>query len=311
MKQIFKKTAVLFLSLVILSGMGYFSYHAYASRQESRRKQQQALQEKKAAWRALKRYVGKETIRFKGRSGIIIKDLDTGWEYAHNGERLFPSASIVKVPIMAAVFQAAHEGRVSFDRIITMKASDRVSGSGILKTRPAGSRYSVKTLMRLMITRSDNMAANMLIDLLGRKYLNAYFKRIGLRHTNLSRDMMDFKRRRKGIENYTTPKDVSILLEKMYKGRFINRKVSGQCLALLKMQKVKDRIPRRLPEGVVVAHKTGLERSVCHDAGIVFTPNGDFLICVLTKSSGSFSASKEFIARIAAYTYHTYKMKGS
>jgi beta-lactamase class A len=165
--------------------------------------------------------------------------------------------------------------------------------------------------MALMVTRSDNTAANLLIDLLGRKYLNAYFKRIGLRNTNLSREMMDFKYRKKGIENYTTSKDVSVLLEKMYKGTFINATVSRQCLALLKRQKVKDRIPRKLPRDVVVAHKTGLERSVCHDAGIVFTSNGDFLICVLTKSKAGFGTSKEFIARIAAYTYHNYKMKGT
>ena len=96
----------------------------------------------------------------------------------------------------------------------------------------------------------------------------------------------------------------------MYNRTFVNAQVSGQCLALLKLQKVKDRIPRRLPENVVVAHKTGLERLVCHDAGIVFTPNGDFLICVLTKSKASYKSSKEFIARIAAYTYHKYEMRG-
>jgi len=192
-----------------------------------------------------------------------------------------------------------------------MKEADKAPGSGILKSKPAGSRYSIRTLTVLMITRSDNTAANMLIGLLGRDYLNSYFKRIGLNNTNLSREMMDFKKRREGIENYTTSRDVAILLERMYKGAFINKKVSAQCLDLLKRQQVRDRIPRKLPTDVVVAHKTGLERSVCHDAGIIFTENGDFLICVLTKSKSSFKTSKEFIARISAYAYHNYKMKGS
>jgi beta-lactamase class A len=244
------------------------------------------------------------------RAGIVIKDLDTGWEFTYNGDRLFPSASIVKIPIMAAVLQAVQDRRIALDQKVTMNASDQTSGSGIIKAMPAGSQFTVEKLLELMVTRSDNTAANMLIRLLGRDYLNSYFKRIGLSNTNLSRDMMDFSCRRKGIENYTTPQDVSRLLEKIYKRTFVNAQVSEQCLALLKLQKVKDRIPRRLPENVVVAHKTGLERLVCHDAGIVFTPNGDFLICVLTKSKASFKSSKEFIARIAAYTYHNYKMMG-
>ncbi len=310
MKQMAKKISLLLLSAVILSGTGYFSFQAYAGYHETRRKERSALQQKKAAWRQLKQYVDRETSHYRGKAGIVIKDLETGWEYAYQCERLFPSASIVKIPIMAAVFQAAHEGRISMDQMVTMRGVDQVQGSGILKGQPAGSQYSVRTLTALMITRSDNTAANLLIQLLGRKYLNSYFASIGLHNTNLSRDMMDFRKRRNGIENYTTSRDISLLLEKMYKGTFINTQVSRQCLALLKRQKVKDRIPRMLPRDVVVAHKTGLERSVCHDAGIVFTENGDFLICVLTKSRCDFRVSKEFIARLAAYAYHTYKMKG-
>jgi beta-lactamase class A len=305
-----KRITAILLMIGILSGTGYFSYRAFASFQESRRQQQLTLQQKKTAWVALKRYLGREAVHFKGKAGIVIKDLDTGWEFTYNGDWLFPSASIVKIPIMAAVFQAVQERRVALNQKITMEASDQVSGSGLIKAMPAGSQFSVQKLLELMVTRSDNTAANMLIKLLGMDYLNAYFKSIGLRKTNLSRDMMDFKYRRKGIENYTTPQDVARLLEKMYNRTFVNAQVSGQCLALLKLQKVKDRIPRRLPENVVVAHKTGLERLVCHDAGIVFTPNGDFLICVLTKSKASYKSSKEFIARIAAYTYHKYEMRG-
>jgi beta-lactamase class A len=306
-----KKISALLVIIALTSGTGYFSFHAYANFQETRKKEHMALEKKKTSWRALKRYLGRETANFKGSAGIVIKDLDTGWSFAYHSDRLFPSASMVKIPIMAAVFQRVQDGKIALDRIVTMRGSDQVSGSGLIKAQPAGSQFTVAQLMELMVTRSDNTAANMLINLAGIDYLNSYFKRIGLKNTNLSRRMMDFKYRRKGIENYTTPQDVSKLLEKMYKRTFINAQVSDRCLALLKLQKVKDRIPRKLPEDVVVAHKTGLERAVCHDAGIVFTSNGDFLICVLTKSKASYKSSKEFIARIAAYTYHNYKMKGS
>ncbi|MFA6385008.1 MAG: serine hydrolase, partial [Candidatus Omnitrophota bacterium] len=222
-----RKITSIILIVCVVIGAGYFSYHACANFQESRKQQQMTLQKKKAAWFALKRYLGREAAHFKGRAGIVVKDLDTGWEFAYRSERLFPSASLVKIPIMAAVFQSEKDGKLSLDQLVTMKASDQVSGSGVIKTMPAGTRFRVEKLLKLMITRSDNTAANMLIDLVGRDYLNSYFKRIGLRNTNLSRQMMDFKYRGKGIENYTTPKDVSFLLEKMYKGKFINAQVSA------------------------------------------------------------------------------------
>ena len=305
----FKKALIVLLIISVMSGTGYFSYQAYGNYQESRKKQQAALQKKRAAWLALKRYLGRETAQFDGSAGIVLKDLDTGWEFTNNSNKLFPSASLVKVPIMAACFQAIEDKKMTLDQFVVLRGADQVMGSGVLKAMPAGSSYSVEKLIVLMVTRSDNTAANMLINLLGPGYLNAYFKRIGLKSTNLSRKMMDFSGRKKGIENYTTPRDVAFLLEKMYKKEFISPQVSDSCLAFLKMQKMKDRIPRKLPENVVVAHKTGLERAVCHDAGIVFTPEGDFLICVLTKSNASYRTCKEFIARIAAYTYHNYKMR--
>ena len=80
---------------------------------------------------------------------------------------------------------------------------------------------------------------------------------------------------------------------------------------MLRRQKMHDRIPKKLPEGVVVAHKTGLERGVCHDAGIVSTPNGDYLIVVLTKHKAKWGAkpSKRLIADLARQVYD-YEMAG-
>jgi beta-lactamase class A len=120
--------------------------------------------------------------------------------------------------------------------------------------------------------------------------------------------MMDFSDRKNGIENYTTARDISYILEKIYRGELINQKISKQCLELLQRQKMRDRIPARLPANTIVAHKTGLERGICHDAGIVFTPNGDFLICVLVKHKNKTARpAKKFIAQLAflAYNYYT------
>ena len=97
---------------------------------------------------------------------------------------------------------------------------------------------------------------------------------------------------------------MALLLEKIYRGALGNKYVSDQCISMLKLTRMNDRIPKYLPVEITVAHKTGLENGVCHDAGIVFTRKGNFLICVLTKHVNSNSIlSKEFIAKVALYAY--------
>lgn len=300
-----RSIAAVCMGLAIAAALAIGGFNAYAGYQDLRI----SLAKRKAAWAELKRDIKKESAGFNGKIGLIVKDLQTGWVISINENDVFPSASMVKIPIMAACFKAAHEGSLSLDERIVVRANDITSGSGLIKTMPPGSSFSVKELIGLMVTRSDNTAANILIKKLGLPYLNAYFRSAGLRNTNLSRKMMDFQRRGKGVENYTTPKDMSLILENIYRGKCVNAAVSQKCLDILKNQKVKDRIPKRLPQNAVVAHKTGLERRVCHDAGIVFTEQGDFLICVLTKipAKDGFKPAKRFIAKVAAYTYNSYQ----
>jgi beta-lactamase class A len=116
--------------------------------------------------------------------------------------------------------------------------------------------------------------------------------------------MMDFSKRRKGIENYTSAADITYLLEKIYNKELINRKSSNMMLAFLLRQKMKDRIPRYLPKNVEVAHKTGLERGVVHDAGIIFSVKSDCIVCVLTKGVKKYSKAKKFIANLSLLTYN-------
>jgi len=94
------------------------------------------------------------------------------------------------------------------------------------------------------------------------------------------------------------------MLSDIYNGDFISADVSGKCLDLLLDSRSRDRIPRYLPKNIQIAHKTGLEKGVCHDVGIVFAPEGDLLVCVLTKHSNPNSVpSKKFIARLSLLAY--------
>lgn len=262
--------------------------------------------EKQAKWATMETAVRKKIKAFRGEVGLVIRDLGTGWTIQIDPDKAFPAASMVKVPIMAACLEAQTEGRLSLEDRMTLKRSDKTSGSGLLRRKRSGSVFTVDQLVELMVAHSDNTAANMLIDRLGFDYLQESFREMGLERTNLVRKMMDFDSRGKGIENYTTAREMADILERMYRRDCFCPEVSGMCLDYLRSQKVNDRIPRLLPKNVVVAHKTGLEREVCHDAGIVYTERGDFLISVFTRTTRGPRMAKSLISSVSALAYKVY-----
>ncbi len=296
----FKKITVILLVICLISAAGYL-FSRY-------QRDQQILYQRKAEWSRLEAEVKKDVARFNQECGIVIKDLKYGWEIEVNQDKLFPSASMVKIPIMASIVVASRQGKLKLGDTVVLKNKDKAYGSGVLKEYASGSRFNIDDLVELMITQSDNTAANMLIDYMGLDNLNGYFKKMGLSDTNLARKMMDFKSRDEGIENFTSARDLANLLEKIYCRKLAGRQSSQICLGILKKQKIRDRIPRRLPSGTIVANKTGLERNICHDAGIVFTPQGDFLICVLTRHQYQYARpAKIFISRLAREVYNCYR----
>jgi len=303
-----KRKVIIFVSLFIaLIAVSFFSFRM-VKKGFAIIKGQSLSSKKRQGWLQLKQALENKVNRFKGTVGLVVEDLDTGWEIAFNKDTLIPSASLVKVPIMLSCFYAEQDKLISLKDSIRIKRSDKVAGSKVLGPEPAGSLFTVEELLDPMITQSDNAAANVLIDYLGFDTLNAYFKKMGLKNTNLSRKMMDFAERSEGEENYTTARDMAYLLEQLYDRKFLNKDVSEKCLSILGEQKINDRIPRKLPRGTFVMHKTGLERHICHDAGIVVTDKGNFLICVLAKHEDKYALrTKKFISDVTLLTYNYYQ----
>ncbi len=242
---------------------------------------------------------------FKGEYSFIIKDIQKPFLEISCGEnRPYPAASLIKLPVAAVAFKAVSEGKVSLDDKFVINARDITGGSGIIKTMPTPVSLTFKEIVEIMISDSDNTAANKIIDILGYDYINNGFKALGLKQTILERRMMDFSKRKKGVENYTSASDIVYLLEKIYKGQLIDAESSRSLLSFLSKQRIKDRIPRYLPKDVKVAHKTGLERGVVHDAGIIFSEKGDCVVCVLTKKVKNYSSAKKFIAKLSLIAYN-------
>ena len=299
---------ILIISFIIFGVAALFAFKIY-NENMSIAKEQRILNKKKEGWLRLKKTLKNKVGHFKGQVSLVVEDLDTGWVILFNENALIPAASLVKIPIMLSFFYAAQEGRVGLRDKTKLRSLEKTPNSKLPGRLSSGSQFTVEELFDPMITLSDNSATNALIDLLGFDALNEYFKKMGLRNTNISRKMLDYKGRRAGLENYTTASDMAYILEKLYQRQFLNPEISEKCLLLLNQQKINDRIPRNLPkEKVSIAHKTGLERHICHDAGIVYTKKGNFLICVLVKHENKFSKpAKKLISAVALSAYDYYK----
>ncbi len=292
-----KRAFFVHLAIIALS-VALFSYTFAGLRQ---------LYEKDIFLRDLRNLAREEFKNAKIEYAFVIKKL--GFlepELLHKAQKQFPAASLIKLPILAAAFYAVSEKKISLKEVVTIRKKDLAGGSGRLKALSLPKKLTFARLLELMISSSDNTATNKVIEILDFEYINGIFKRLGLIDTALVRKMMDFSQRKNGIENYTSAADISYLLEKIYGRGLVNQKLSKLALSFLKKQKVNDRLPRYLPAEVVVAHKTGLERGVVHDAGIIFTSGGDYLICVLVKGSKSYAPAKKFIAQLSLLAYNLY-----
>jgi len=256
--------------------------------------------------RALEKNMVSAGRKFTGKYSVYIESLGVcKFSYFYKINDKFPAASLIKIPIMAAAFYAVSEGKLNLNSEFTLDKKDITPGSGVLRYHKIPFNITLIKLIEFMITKSDNTAANKIIGILGSGYINNFFVKMGLKDTSLERRIMDFFSRRKGIENYTSSQDMAYILKKIYTGKLVNEYYSQDMLSLLKRQKINDRIPRYLPRETAVAHKTGLEKNVVSDVGIVFSRNYNYILCVITSGFKSYKQAKDFIAKLSLVVYNT------
>lgn len=235
----------------------------------------------KPDYKKLKKEIGQELKQFPGTAGFIFYDLTTGEKIEISPDEQFESASLVKLPIMVEVYNAIDRGEIKPDGEMELKESHKVGGSGILKNKPAGSRWKINQLMELMITQSDNTATDMLTELVGMKSVEKTAGELGMTKTTLQRKIYAFEEIDRGRDNYTTPEDMFLLLKEIYNGDKLKREHCNDMLDMLKKQKRNSMLPLRLPKDAACAHKTGSLLGILHDVGIVYPPKGSPYILVL------------------------------
>ncbi|SCL81971.1 serine hydrolase [Sporanaerobacter sp. PP17-6a] len=239
----------------------------------------------------------------KGNVAVAIKDLKTGKEIKINENLVFPSASTIKLSIMSELFNRVNAGSLNLNDKVELTENMKTGGDGILKELELGHKFTLKEIMTLMIIISDNMATNILIDLLGMDNINKRIKDMGLKNTRLQRKMMDSQAAKEGRENLTTANDLCLILELIYRGENINEECSRMMLDILKRQQVRGRLDLYLPEDVIIAHKTGDLDCLEHDVGIVYLPHREYIICVLTNETETNKDGREIIGKVSKMVY--------
>lgn len=229
---------------------------------------------------------------------FTFKNLSSGKEFYVRPNQTVSSASTIKLFIMAKIFQQINAGKLSLKKIFMITETDRIED-----TLPCGATFTLEELIKLMISRSDNIAANLLIDAAGMQNINLFIKELGIPNTILQRKMLDFDARKAGKDNLTTASDLTKFLELLYLGKVIDPEYSKIMLDIMKKHSPKPWWSRSLPGDVTIAHKDGNLEGIEHDAGIVFTPQGDYLFTLLTWGCEDHRYRKEIFSGVSKHVY--------
>jgi beta-lactamase class A len=247
-----------------------------ASAQQSSQEKEQIL------WQKLETAISDVDHNLDGVLAVAILDLSTGQMYLLHADEVLPTASSIKIAILAELYRQAQQGKLKLTDMYTLQSGDIVGGSGIAGVlTPGATRLTLRDVAALMISVSDNSATNVIIDRVGMENVNGLLDSLGLAHTRLRRKMMDLKAATEGRENIATPREMMTLLEDLYRGKVLNKQFTEDFFNLLSVHK-ESYIPRELPEDLRVANKPGELEGVRNDSGIVFTGKRPYVISVMT-----------------------------
>ncbi|MDQ2712952.1 MAG: class A beta-lactamase-related serine hydrolase, partial [Acidobacteriota bacterium] len=237
-----------------------------------------------------------ETAGFPGKITIYAENLENGTSYSLAGEQPVRTASTIKLAIMAECFAEAAEGKLQMAERIRLTDDEKVSGSGILQDLSSGDELPIRDMIDLMIVLSDNTATNLILTRIGGNAVNTRMASLGLTQTRVMRkilgDRNQLKPHPEGItdegaksENKiwgigrSSPKEMVMLLEMIYRGKLVSKPASDEMLAILKRQRDHGSIGRDMKD-VTIANKTGALDHLRSDVGILYSAHGAIALAI-------------------------------
>lgn len=281
-----------------------------------------AAAESKPAKKSLADVLAPAIKAHRGDVAIAVKHLKTGESFEHNADAVMPTASLIKFPIMIAAYDAVEKGKLKLDDMIELKKDDQVPGSGILTSHfSPGAKISLRDAIHLMIVYSDNTATNLVLDKLGIPTTNELMASLECPETQIHSKVFRRdtsiapERSRKYGLGSTTARDMVKLAGEIYNKKLVSEDACKKMLDHLFACDDKQKVPRKLPRGTRVAHKTGSVNLTRTDAGIMETPGGPIAFCILTNNNQDQRWTDDnegdlFCAEIGSAVYQYFNAKG-
>ncbi len=229
---------------------------------------------------------------FAGGVGLYVADPRAAQPlYAKNADEQVITASLYKLGVLAEAERRVDTGDLKYTDTISIEPED-ITEDGSFE--PVGTVLTIDEALEHMITISDNGSALALWRVLGPANIDSTLQKVGLTQFHVALDHAE--------DNVATPRAIGTYFTMLANKQLISPAASDRMLARLERQEINDRLPAALPDGVVVAHKTGNLPGITHDAGIVFTPSGPRVVVAMTWDAYREDAVT-FIANVGAAVY--------
>lgn len=229
----------------------------------------------------------------EGTISVYLYDIKNNKEYGTHSQTVLTAASLNKIPILAVLYSLAEKNEIDLEKVIVLQEEDiQDYGTGSMRYDKPGTPYSIKTLARLMMEKSDNTAAYILGNqIVGMDKIQKMIDSWGMAQTNMD-------------DNKTSARDMGILMTKIYKGEITSPSLTSEMLNFMEKTDSEDRLPKELPANVKIYHKTGDEVGKIHDVGIVDLPGRPYFLGVLCTDVTDEDKAKNIIADISKTVYN-------
>jgi beta-lactamase class A len=235
---------------------------------------------------SLERQLQEKIDSFHGDVGVYVKHLGTGETFLYNADSVFPTASMVKVPITIGVFDKIEKGELDYHEQLTYKDSLLYEGEDILGSFRDGESISLAKVLMLMITTSDNTASLWCQQIAGTgAAINGWLDANGFPNTHVNS-------RTPGRENarsvygwgQTTPREMAELVVRIREGKVISKRASERIYRNLTRIYWDSEALSQIPPHIQTASKQGAVNRSRSEVVLVNAPHGDYVFCVITKN---------------------------